>query len=141
MTVPDVSAEFKDNIRDWVNTDNAINELNAQLKKLRERRSILQANITSFASENDLMKARVKLNDGAIVFKETSTPAPLSLKYIEKCLTDLTENKEHIQNIMDYIRDNRAYYDSVTIKRTVDKTDIPQKRTNEDSSQEDEDDS
>jgi hypothetical protein len=54
-------------------------------------------------------------------FVSSKTTAPLTLTYIEKCLSDLITNGKQVEQIMAYIKKNRETKTSMEIKRVYDK--------------------
>ena len=62
---------FESKIQQWVSLDNQLKQLNEKVKDLRDKRNDLEENITSYASENNLSNAIVKIGDGRLKFANT----------------------------------------------------------------------
>ena len=62
---------FENQIQQWVSLDNQLKQLNEKVKDLRDKRNNLEENITSYASENNLSNATVKISDGRLRFTNT----------------------------------------------------------------------
>ena len=75
---------FENQIQQWVSLDNQLKQLNEKVKDLRDKRNNLEENITSYASENNLSNATVKISDGRLKFTNTKVQEPLTIKYLEK---------------------------------------------------------
>ena len=54
---------FENQIQQWVQLDNQLKQINEKTKELREKRNILEKNITTYASSNNLSNATVQIND------------------------------------------------------------------------------
>lgn len=103
-------------IIEWVKIDNSIKLLNEQLKSYRERRKYLAKDI----SEN-LNNKIIKINNETIKRVEHKHTSPLTLNYIEDCLSTLINNEDNVNYIMNYIKENRPYKVEYDIKRFVNK--------------------
>ena len=80
---------FENQIQQWVSLDNQLKQLNEKVKELRDKRNNLENNITSYASENNLSNATVKISDGRLKFTNSKIPEPLTFKYLERTLGEL----------------------------------------------------
>jgi hypothetical protein len=59
----------------------------------------------------------VNISDGKLRFVASKHTAPLTLAYIEKCLSQLISNGKQVEQIMTYIKKNRETKTSMEIKR------------------------
>ena len=69
---------FENKIQQWVQLDNQLKQINEKTKELREKRSILEENITSYASINNLSNTTVQISDGKLKFADTKVTEPLT---------------------------------------------------------------
>jgi len=83
---------FENQIQQWISLDNQLKQLNEKVKDLRDKRNNLEENITSYASENNLSNATVKISDGRLKFINTKVAEPLTFKYLEKTLGEVIKN-------------------------------------------------
>tara|TARA_R110002072_G_scaffold183824_2_gene340066 strand:- start:986 stop:1312 length:327 start_codon:yes stop_codon:yes gene_type:complete len=103
-------------IIEWVKLDNNIKLLNQQLKNHRQKRKYLAKNISDM-----LNNKIIKINDETIKRVENTYKPPLTLSYIETCLSKLIKNENNVEYIMDYIKDNRPCKVEYDIKRFTNK--------------------
>lgn len=110
--------DFKESVKNWVSRDNEIKTLNEKLKLLREDKKELERSICSFATHNDMKHSIIKLSDSQLSFKQVKQQTPLTLKYIKNCLHMCIDNDDHIDAIMDTIKNNREvkYVDTINRK-------------------------
>jgi hypothetical protein len=59
----------------------------------------------------------VNISDGKLKFVAAKHTSPLTLTYIEKCLTELITNGKQVEQIMAYIKKNRETKTTMEIKR------------------------
>jgi hypothetical protein len=71
--------------------------------------------------EKQLEKATVNITDGKLKFVTAKHTAPITLTYIEKCLTELITNGKQVEQIMAYIKKNRETKTTTEIKRVYNK--------------------
>jgi len=108
---------FENQIQQWVQLDNQLKQLNEKTKELRDKRNVLEQNITSYASTNNLSNATVKISDGKLKFVNTKVQEPLTFKYLEKTLSEVIKNESQVNLIMEHIRQKRAIKTVPEIKR------------------------
>ena len=108
---------FENQIQQWVSLDNQLKQLNEKVKDLRDKRNNLEENITSYASENNLSNATVKISDGRLKFTNTKIQEPLTFKYLEKTLGEVIKNESQVKLIMEHLKQKRAVKIVPEIKR------------------------
>ena len=108
---------FENKIQQWVQLDNQLKQINEKTKELREKRSVLEENITAYASINNLSNTTVQISDGKLRFSETKVTEPLTFKYLEKTLSEVIKNESQIKLIMEHIKQKRAVKIVPEIKR------------------------
>lgn len=108
-----MSLNFDNQLKQWIQLDNQIKELNERTKELREKRNILERSITSYATENNLSK----LVDGKLKVVNTRVPEPLTFKYLEKTLAEVIKNEYQLNGIMQHIKQKREIKIVPEIKR------------------------
>ena len=108
---------FENQIQQWVSLDNQLKQLNEKVKELRDKRNNLENNITTYASENNLSNATVKINDGRLKFTNSKIPEPLTFKYLERTLGEVIKNESQVNLIMEHLKQKRAIKIVPEIKR------------------------
>ena len=108
---------FENQIQQWVSIDNQLKNINEKAKELREKRNVLEQSITNYASSNNLSNASIKISDGRLKFTNTRVPEPITLKYLEKTLSEVIKNESQAKLIMDHIRQKRNIKIVPEIKR------------------------
>jgi seryl-tRNA synthetase len=110
-------SSLETHVKSWVELDNKVKSINSNLRELREERNSIASTITSIAEENNLEGHMIELNDSKLRFNNTRVVAPITLKYISKCLHDLIEEEDTISSIMNYIKEHRDVKYVKDIKR------------------------
>jgi TolA-binding protein len=108
---------FENQIQQWVSLDNQLKQLNEKVKDLRDKRNNLEENITSYASENNLSNATVKISDGRLKFTNTKVQEPLTFKYLEKTLGEVIKNESQVKLIVEHLKQKRSVKIVPEIKR------------------------
>ena len=108
-------------IKRWVELDNKIKSTADEVRDIRTEKSVINDEILEIIEEKQLGKATVNISDGKLRFVQSKSTAPLTLTYIEKCLSDLITNGKQVEQIMAYIKKNRETKTSMEIKRVYDK--------------------
>ena len=108
---------FDKQVYKWIEMDNKIKRINAELKTLREGKNDIETSIMETVNNKKLLNTSLALPDGRLRFVETKTTNPISLTFIEKCLNELIPNKSQVQHILKYMKDKREIKTNPEIKR------------------------
>lgn len=108
-------------IKRWVELDNQIKATSESVRDIRTEKAVINDEILEIIEEKQLNKATVNISDGKLRFVQTKTTAPLTLTYIEKCLSELITNGKQVEQIMAYIKKKRDTKTNMEIKRVYDK--------------------
>lgn len=99
--------EFINNVKQWVNLDNQLKIVNEKTKLMRERRSVLNSQICVFANENNIAHKHIAITDGTLKFYKRKEYKPLTYEFLEHSLQEIIPNKEHVEFILQYLKENR----------------------------------
>ena len=108
---------FENQLKQWIQLDNQIKELNEQTKELREKRNIIEKNITTYASNNNISNSTFQLSDGKLKLTNTRIPEPITFKYLEKSLGEIIKNENQVKLILEHIKQRREIKTVPEIKR------------------------
>ncbi len=111
------TAVFDKQIQKWVEIDNKIKKINAELKTSRELKNDLETSIMTTVNNKKLLNTSLSLPDGRLRFVETKTTNPISLTFVEQCLNTLIPNKSQVQHILKYMKEKREIKINSEIKR------------------------
>ena len=117
MPVASSSSLFDKQIQKWVEVDNKIKKINAELKLSREMKNDLEASIMTTVNNKKMLNTSLSLPDGRLRFVETKTTNPISLTFVEQCLNELIPNKSQVQHILKYMKEKREIKINSEIKR------------------------
>ena len=115
LTATPISLDAK--IKRWVELDNQIKSSADEIRDIRTEKAVINDEILGIVEEKQLDKATVNISDGKLRFVATKHTAPLTLTYIEKCLSELITNGKQVEQIMSYIKKNRETKTIMEIKR------------------------
>jgi hypothetical protein len=115
--IASASPLFDKQIQKWVEVDNKIKKMNAELKSSREMKNELETSIMTTVNNKKLLNTSLSLPDGRLRFMETKTTNPISLTFVEQCLNELIPNKSQVQHILKYMKEKREIKINPEIKR------------------------
>jgi predicted DNA binding CopG/RHH family protein len=115
-----MTTDFQNSIKEWVLLDNDIRKASDTLKELREQKKHIETEILDFVETNDLSSKTIRISDSNLTFRKNKVMSGLTYKYIRDCLEKCISNEDHINIIMDTIKNNRdtKYVDD--IRRIID---------------------
>ena len=112
-----MNKNFETNIQKWVAIDNQLKILNEKSKELREEKNDLLDDLNTYVETNRLNNASIDISDGKLKFAQTKITQPLTLKFIETCLSNIINEPTQVSQIMKYIKDKREKKEISEIKR------------------------
>ena len=104
-------------IQNWVELDNELKKLNEKTKDIRTRKNDIEDKIMTYVEDNNMSNSVVNITDGKIKFCETKQTPPLTLGFLEKCLSEVIANQSQVKQIVDYIKSKRETKMVPEIKR------------------------
>ena len=104
-------------IQSWVELDNELKKLNDKVKEIRTRKNDVEDKIMVYVENNEMNNSVVNISDGKIKFCETKQTSPLTLGFLEKCLSEVIANQTQVKQIVDYIKSKRETKVVPEIKR------------------------
>ena len=109
--------KFQENIKKWVALDTQLKTLNEHSKNIRNEKNELNESIMNFVETNNLSQSTVKITDGRLKFSQTKQTAPITLGFLEMCLSELFNNEDQVNSIMEHIKNKRETKYVSDIKR------------------------
>jgi hypothetical protein len=104
-------------IQSWVELDNELKKLNEKTKEIRTRKNDIEDKIMTYVEDNSMNNSVVNITDGKIKFCEVKQTQPLTLGFLEKCLSEVIANQSQVKQIVDYIKSKRETKIVPEIKR------------------------
>jgi hypothetical protein len=104
-------------IQNWVELDNELKRINDRAKDIRTRKNDIEDKIITYVEDNNMNNSVVNITDGKIKFCETKQTSPLTLGFLEKCLSEVIANQSQVKQIVDYIKSKRETKMVPEIKR------------------------
>jgi septal ring factor EnvC (AmiA/AmiB activator) len=108
---------FEQNIQQWIQLDNQLKMYSEKIKELRDKKNVLEKNITVHATNNNMLNASITTSNEKLKFVNTKISSPLSFRYLEKSLGEIIKNKDQLDRIILHIKNNRDIRVIQEIKR------------------------
>lgn len=105
-------------IQKWVIADSQLKMLSDKTKQIRDIKQQLTEDICKYAEDNNINK-KIQISDGELRIYEKKEYSTLSFSYLEDCLEKVIQNRDHIDYILQYIKDNREIETVFDIRRTT----------------------
>lgn len=111
-----VTNKFKKNVLNWLDIDDKIRDMRAQMKTLNIEKKELEGSILEYLEEVGEKELAVK--DGKLRKDVSKTKTPLKKETILNTLTELTKDKDKAIEMTEHIINNRSTVERVRLKRT-----------------------
>lgn len=111
------SNSLEKTIQSWVELDNELKRMNERLKDIRTRKNDVEDKIMTYVENNNMSNSFINISDGKLKFCETKQTSPLTLGFLEKCLSEVIANQGQVKQIVDYIKSKRETKTVPEIKR------------------------
>lgn len=105
-------------IKEWIQNDNEIKELQREIKSRKDRKKTISEKLVNIMKTNEI--DCFDINDGKLIYTQSKVKTSLSKKHITACLEKYfknSENKEIVDDLSNYILDNREIKVTETIRR------------------------
>mgnify|MGYP006420303201 CR=1 FL=1 len=111
-----VSSEFKDLVVTWVEIDDKIRKLNAQLKEFKDEKKDYEQSVLSYLEK--IGENVIEISDGKLRRNVSKTKGALKHEIIQSALTDCTDDPEKAFQMTNYIMNKRPIVERINLKRT-----------------------
>ena len=108
---------FIENIQKWVAIDSQLKTIHEKVKKARETKHQIMANIYQYVEKKSLVNTKIEISDGDLRFCDKREYQPISFGYVEDCLEALLKDPKQVETIMDYLHEHREVKISKDIRR------------------------
>jgi hypothetical protein len=116
----DTKAELVNNVKEWINVDNEIAKLKAEIKDKNNKKKTLSSNLLNVMKFHNI--DCFDINGGAIIYKKTKIKKPITSKILLKTLETYFKNDSiSAQELTKQILENREETVKESIKRKIDK--------------------
>lgn len=116
---------FKDNIKQWVELDNASNRYKIKMDELKKKkeefdmeRNKVGDNILSFMENNKLEDNEIVISDGKIKYQQSKSSTSISQKFIIERLKEYFKDEEKAKEVTQFIYSGREVSYTPVLKRT-----------------------
>jgi hypothetical protein len=110
--------QFIEDVKKWALLDSQLKIVNEKTKKMRDMKHELSERICKYTESNNIPENKIKLTDSELRIYNKKEYSPLTYGYIEKTLSNIIANKEQVEYIIKYLKENREITTSLDIKRT-----------------------
>tara|TARA_E500000178_G_C16871113_1_gene684469 strand:+ start:42 stop:389 length:348 start_codon:yes stop_codon:yes gene_type:complete len=94
---------LKEYIKNFINYDNKINELNSNLKGIKKGKNDLEQFIINILTKNNYSNSKFEIDKKIIYMKKKETSGSLSLELIREVLSEEIKNPEGVEKLMNKI--------------------------------------
>lgn len=107
MSLVNTTTTIQQDIKNYVAIEDEYQSLQDKMKKLREQKRELQETLKKKLRERNLKNKIIKVGEYSLTLFDKKQYSPLSFVYLEKKLSDIIHDKEQLEYLIDYLKDNR----------------------------------
>ena len=119
ITVQNEKKAFVENVQKWLVYEHQLKIVTDKAKQIRESKNTTAEFIREYMQTHGLSKNKIKITDGELKICEKKEYSPLTYGYVEECLAKIITEKENVEFIMDYLKQNREVKISHEIRKTT----------------------
>jgi hypothetical protein len=105
-----------ENVKNWVILDQQLHHIHEKARQLRELKTNITTNICNYVKSNNTTTT-IGISNGELRIYDKKEYKPLTFTYVEKCLHEMIKDKNQVEYIIKYLKDNRELNISQDIKR------------------------
>ena len=121
LTVQNEKKMFVENVQKWLLYEQQLKIVTDKVKQIRESKNETAESICNYMQTHGLTNKKIKINDGELKICEKKEYSPLTYTYVEECLAKIITEKENVEFIMDYLKQNREIKITHEIRKTTNK--------------------
>jgi predicted nucleic acid-binding Zn-ribbon protein len=111
-----ITDEFKQMVTNWIEKDDEINEINKELKILKDDKKELETKILNYMEQIEL--GTLDIGNGKLRKSVSKTKGALKHDIIQDSLVKIFKDVQKAHNTTKFILDNRPITERVRLKRT-----------------------
>lgn len=112
---------FIENVKQWVTIDNQLKIVNEKTRLMRERKQKINQEICDYAVQHNIDHKYIEISDGTLKFFKRKEYKPITYTFLEKSLSEIIPNKDHVSFIINHIKDKREIIIHDDIRRNYKK--------------------
>ena len=111
--------QFVAAVQQWVHYDDQLQTLSKQTRSMRDERTALTPQMTSYMEEHNLHDNVIRINDGMLKYSVDTGRQGFTQRFLLEALTKYFKN-DHVEGekCMEFLKGQREQTRSVTLKRT-----------------------
>lgn len=121
LTVQHEKKTFVENVQKWLLYEQQLKVVTEKAKQIRESKNTTTESIFQYMYAHGLSQNKIKITDGELKICEKKEYSPLTYTYVEECLAKIITEKESVEFIMDYLKQNREIKITHEIRKTPSK--------------------
>jgi hypothetical protein len=112
-------SDFTEKVKIWVVLNQHLKAANEQIRQIREKKHHITEDICNFMNTKDWQHRNILVSDGELRFYDKKEYSPLTYGYVEKSLSNIIQDKSHVEFIIKYLKDNREVVTMKDIRHVV----------------------
>ena len=117
-----VSSQFTNGMKQWIQMDMKIAELFKSIREIREKKKAVEEQLVNYMASNELTNTSIKLLNQKVSYTQETSYSSLSFKFLESVLLEYFKNdQDKVDEIILFIRDRRSKKMSIGLKRKIPK--------------------
>lgn len=121
LTVQNEKKTFVENVQKWLLYEQQLKLVTDKAKQIRESKNTTAEFICQYMDTHGLSQNKIKITDGELKICEKKEYSSLTYAYVEECLAKIITEKENVEFIMDYLKQNREIKITHEIRKTMHK--------------------
>lgn len=109
-------SQLVENVKKWVVLDSQLKLINEKTKTLRNIKHDVSEQICKYMEERN--QTKINISDGELRVYEKKEYSPITFGYIEEKLSEIISDKEKVDYIIQYLKENRDIKITSDIRRT-----------------------
>lgn len=111
--------EYVDKLKQWIDYDNSITDLKAQLTRLNDSKKEIEDDVLKYVEQSNLGGVNVSISDGILRFPKRKVQQSITMKYIRSSLTAYNETHQqvNVDDICKFLTSNLETKQKTYIKR------------------------
>jgi hypothetical protein len=115
----EIQTNLVENVRKWVLLERELKHANENIRNIRENKHVVTKEICNWMKNREMPNRTIMVSDGELRFYDKREYSPLTFGYVENCLTKIIQDKQHVEFIMKYLKENREISITTDIRHVI----------------------
>tara|TARA_B100000029_G_scaffold429846_1_gene440450 strand:- start:17 stop:391 length:375 start_codon:yes stop_codon:yes gene_type:complete len=112
-----ITPQFTDTMKKWIQYDLEIEKLNKRIKDIRDEKGKIETKLVSYMEQKEITDNAINFANQRVVYANEKSYQSLSFKLLQQCFNEYFGNVDQSDELLSFIREKRKLKVEAILKR------------------------